>query len=89
MSVPRRLTWLLASGWMLLLGCKTAAPSGPTSGAVAAEASVPEASKLFADGIAAFDAGNLSNARKLFGQALSKNPKMVKAQYNLGLVAER
>ena len=91
MSFPRRLTWLLASGWMSFLACKTAAPPGQTPPTVAAEASLPDptTSKLFADGIAAFDAGNLGDARKLFGQALRRNPKMVNAQYNLGLIAER
>ena len=91
MSFSRRFICLLASGWVSFLGCKTAPPPRPTQAAVAAPASAPEpaVSRLFADGIAAFDAGKLSRARELFAEALAQNPRMVNAQYNLGLIAER
>jgi len=91
MSFPRSFTWLLASGWISLLGCKTGPAARPTPAADAAPAILPDSteSKLFAAGIAAFDGGNLGRARELFGQALATNPKMVNAQYNLGLIAER
>src|SRR5262249_1934201 len=91
MNLPRRFTWLLAAGWVSFLGCRSAPPPRPTEPVIGAPVSQPEpaAAKPFADGIAAFEAGNLGVARELFAQALVRSPRMVNAQYNLGLIAER
>ncbi len=45
--------------------------------------------EVFADGIAAFDAGKWDDAEAAFKKVLDKTPTMVNAQYNLGVVAER
>lgn len=45
--------------------------------------------QLFADGVAAFDAGKLDDAKQLFGKLAEVQPKLVSAHYNLGVIAER
>jgi Flp pilus assembly protein TadD len=78
-----RLLFATLAGCASILGCKTAPAPRPVP--------LPElkAADSFEQGIAAFDAGNLGQARELFANALAKEPKLVNAQYNLGLIAER
>ncbi len=78
-------------GCALVLACKTAPPPRPAPSMVAAPVALPEpsAANFFAQAIASFDAGNLKQARELFSKALAKEPKLVNAQYNLGLIAEQ
>jgi len=78
-------------GCALVLACKTAPPPRPAPSMVAAPVASPEpsAANFFAQAIASFDAGNLKQARELFSKALAKEPKLVNAQYNLGLIAEQ
>jgi len=78
-------------GCALVVACKTAPPPRPVPSIVTAPDSSPEpsAADLFAQGIASFDAGNFKQARELFSKALAKEPKLVNAQYNLGLIAEQ
>lgn len=78
-----KLLFATLAGCASMLACRTAPASRPSP--------LPElkAADSFAQGIASFDAGNLEQARELFAKALAKDPKLVNAQYNLGLIAER
>ncbi|HET9451177.1 MAG TPA: tetratricopeptide repeat protein, partial [Aggregicoccus sp.] len=68
----------------------TPAPAAPQRAQPAAASSREEGAKaLFAEALAAFDAGNWEAAHKGFRKVLEKLPDNVSAQYNLGVVAER
>jgi tetratricopeptide (TPR) repeat protein len=45
--------------------------------------------EAFAEGVKHFDAGQYDQAAAVFQKLLDANPKMVNAQYNLGVIAER
>jgi len=78
---------------------ETPAPSAPSSSTKAtpaarqqAPAPVPAnggARALFAAALQAYEAGDLDGARQGFEKALSKDPRSLNAQFNLGVVAER
>lgn len=75
-----------------LFSCKTAEEAVKPPPKVEAPPPPPKAAtpeELFADGVRAFDAGKLEEAAAAFQQALEGNPRLVNAQYNLGVVAER
>jgi tetratricopeptide (TPR) repeat protein len=48
-----------------------------------------EARQLFAQAIAAFDAGDFAAAEKGFREVMEKAPQSLNAQFNLGVIAER
>ncbi len=63
-----------------------AAPE-PSRDATAEKDSVPR--QLFAQAVAAFDAGDYEKAEKGFREVLEKAPQSLNAQFNLGVIAER
>ena len=63
-----------------------AAPE-PSRDAKGEKDSVPR--QLFAQAVAAFDAGDYEKAEKGFREVLEKAPQSLNAQFNLGVIAER
>ncbi|MGQ0505316.1 MAG: tetratricopeptide repeat protein [Myxococcaceae bacterium] len=88
-----------SSPWLSLSACVASllwvACAGTPEKKVATNTAVPPPVKewrsedLFAQGIAAFDEGKLDEATEIFERVLNRNPRMVNAQYNLGVIAER
>ncbi len=83
---------LLVAG-VTLVGCKTTESAAPPPSAAAAQQSAAgqptSDSDRFNDGVRKFDAGQYDAAEKVFQALVDKNPKMVNAQFNLGVIAER
>ncbi len=87
---------VLAAGLMLFsVGCATgksrpaAAQLPPSAAADPAQAPHRSADQLFSAGTAAYESGRYDEARSLFAEALERSPRLVGAQYNLGVIAER
>ncbi|WP_240360007.1 tetratricopeptide repeat protein [Pyxidicoccus caerfyrddinensis] len=67
-------------------------PEQATPATQPAPAAAPKdgsASELFAAALQAYEAGDLDGARQGFEKALSKDPRSLNAQFNLGVIAER
>jgi len=83
------------------VGCRTVQGRNPIAPALPAQVAPPPANEvpappeeksadqLFAEATAAYESGRDEDARSLFTQALKRNPTLVNAQYNLGVIAER
>ncbi len=88
--IPNRLISTAALSSLLLVGCKTAEPVVKAAPVVSAPVAVKATpSDDFAQGVKQFDAGQLDEASATFIRLLAAEPKMVNAQYNLGVIAER
>jgi tetratricopeptide (TPR) repeat protein len=92
-----RWNWIVLLSAALGAGCATVdarksplipAPPAPAS-ATANPVNEKSAEQLFSEGTAAYESGRDEDARSLFTQALERSSKMVNAQYNLGVIAER
>ncbi|MBU8897417.1 tetratricopeptide repeat protein [Corallococcus sp. M34] len=96
---PRAWGW--RSRWFVLglscgaLACASAKPAvvtPPTPPVVTAPPPPPPektADALFAEALAAYEAGDLDTARAGFEKALAKAPQALNAQFNLGVIAQR
>ncbi|HXN40365.1 MAG TPA: tetratricopeptide repeat protein [Myxococcaceae bacterium] len=95
-TYSKRLIWSLLLGAGLGAGCKTVEtrtpaliPAAPPAAATASPVNEKSAEQLFSEGAAAYQSGRDEDARLLFTKALERSSRMVNAQYNLGVIAER
>ncbi len=87
-----RATALIALPICAFLGCKSAEQAvvpDPNLAQAAAPPKVRTADELFSEAIAQFDAQKYDEAAKSFTALLEKQPTLVNARYNLGVIAER
>jgi len=89
-------TWIVLLGAGLGAGCRTVETRTPAlipgplpAAATASPVNQKSAEQLFSEGRAAYESGRDEDARSLFTQALERSSRMVNAQYNLGVIAER
>ena len=89
MMAQKRHFWmaLLAGGLSACAGTRGAKVEPTLADAVTRK--VLTADDSFAQGVALFEAGKYIDAQVMFEETLGKSPKMVAAQYNLGVVFER
>jgi tetratricopeptide (TPR) repeat protein len=93
---------LAAATLALTAACATTSQVKPTPVASAAPEQAPapqsapeppkkerQARELFAEAVAAFDAGDYAKAEEGFHAVLEKAPQSLNAQFNLGVIAER
>lgn len=90
---------LAAATLALTAACATSSQVKPTPVATAAPAPAPEpvpepkkerdARELFAEAVAAFDAGDYVRAEEGFREVVERAPQSLNAQFNLGIIAER
>jgi tetratricopeptide (TPR) repeat protein len=81
---------LLTLTLVLAVGCATAPPPKPVETVAKPPPSVEKSpEELFQQGLADADAGRLDDALAAFQKAIVKSPRMVNAQFNIGLVLER
>jgi len=88
--ISRTTAIVIASG-LSLVGCTAAREEVKPVVVEAPPPPPPEktADELFAEGVAAFDAKDWDVSTAAFNKALEKNPSLVNARYNLGMIGER
>jgi Flp pilus assembly protein TadD len=91
-TYSKRWTWMVLLGAGLGAGCRTVETRTPAlipAAATASPVNEKSAEQLFSEGTAAYESGRDEDARSLFTKALERSSRMVNAQYNLGVIAER